>query len=137
MFRLMPAGCEGLSAAFQQLSRFAVVGALVVQRHYLIEKLAGGRVIAGLADNCKNAFAFRSRHARDTGRTFAREGLVIEFSFAGDDDVGSRDSLAQIDEVGDDLEAGSDGRATKGEQPIAQAAGRPCARFLRDDRDQR
>ena len=48
----------------------------------------------GLADNRENRLLQRSRHSRHTGRSFSSKRLAIEFSFAGNDDVGALDFRA-------------------------------------------
>ena len=62
-------------------------------------------------------------HAADD---LAVEALGVEVALAGDDDVGRGEALVEVELVGDELEAGHEPAAERGE-PAGQAAGRAAA----------
>ncbi len=106
----------------QQARGIAMIGAGIVERCDTVEEFPHLGFACRLADNRKDRLLQGSRHSRDAGWSFSGKRLTIEFSFAGDDDVGALDFGAQLDRFRDHLEARSDDGAAKGEKPKAKAA---------------
>ena len=99
-----------------------MIGAGIVERCDTVEEFPHLGFVCRLADNRKDRLLQGSRHSRHTGWGFSGKRLTIEFSFAGNDDVGALDFGAQLDRFRDHLEARSHGGAAKGEKPKAKAA---------------
>ncbi len=107
-----------------------MIGAGVVERCDTVEEFPHLGFVCRLADNRKDRFLQGSRHSRDAGWSFSGKRLTIEFSFAGDDDIGPLDFGAQRDRFCDHLETRSHRRAAKGEKPKAKAARCPGSRDI-------
>ena len=78
----------------QQARGIAMVGAGIIKCRDTVEESPHLGFSRGLADNREDRLLQGSRHSRHTGWSFSSKCLAIEFSFAGNDDVGALDFRA-------------------------------------------
>ncbi len=94
----------------------------VIERDDAVEKRAHFFIAIETPSDREDRFSQRARQPRDTGRTFAFQGLAIEAPFTRDHIIGLCDLPAQIDRLGDDFETGTNFRAAESQQTKSQTA---------------
>ena len=94
LFGLDELVCQLVRPNLQQARGIAMVGAGIIKCRDTIEESPHLGFARGLADDRVNRFLQGSCYSRHTGRSFSSKCLAIEFSFAGNDDVGALDLRA-------------------------------------------
>src|SRR5262245_21701477 len=95
-----------------------------------IEEGVDGGIHVDRTGKRDDRFAMFAREGRDTGRTFAFQGLAIDAAFTGEDHVAGGNALLEPEGFGEEIETGADPGVAKTEQAEAEATGRAGAGCL-------